>query len=128
MEDDSRDSEFDSEVGGPRVEHVGEDAIGGVVGDEFLHFVLEEVHTVMEFGGFGDVFGEEVVFVAFGEADFFRREGEGVGGDGAAGGDVLVDGFLENGGVGRGGDDGDTVAAGGEEAGHFEEWDQMSRC
>lgn len=95
LEDDPGDSEFNSEVGCPRVEHVGEDAIGGVGGDELFNFFSEEVHAGVDFGGGVDVIDVEQVFDAVGEAYLFGRERDGVGGDVVAEGGVFGDGGVE---------------------------------
>lgn len=110
-----QDSDFGGGTSDPGVEHVRDDAVGAARRDEFLDFVAEEGHAGIEFGGSFEVFGGEEVFEAWREADFGGREGDEVEG--------YAVGVMDEGGVGRGGNDGDVVAAGGEEADDLGEGD-----
>ncbi len=108
MENKSGYSETVSEVGGPRIEHVRYEAVGSVVSDKVFDLGLKEGYAVVEFASGVEVRGGEEVFKGFGEANLLGRERDSVKRDIFV---FLECGFVEEVGIGWGGDDGDIVAA-----------------
>ncbi|KAF7813717.1 hypothetical protein G2W53_034693 [Senna tora] len=115
VEEEPGDSQAGGEVGGPGVEDVGDDAVGRVLVHEVLHLGAEESHSVEDFGGGAEVVDGDEIVDAVGEADMVRREGEVVEMKGKGRSMGLEEGFAEEGGGGRGGEDGHVVTTCGEE-------------
>lgn len=124
VEGKSGDAKLFGQVIHPGEKKVGDDAIGWLL----LHEVLD---GGLEHGGGTEHLAEAVqvgdggdVFDAVGKTHLMGGELNGVEAEERVGGE----GFAEDLGVGGGGDDGDVVAASGEECGHVAERDHVTRC
>ena len=109
VEDDPRDPEALRGGFAPREDDVGDEDVRRGLGDQGLDGGLDEMRRHVDLAGGDVVGGGEEVLDAVGEADFLGGELDGVDADVVAAGSVLVDGLVEELGVGRGGDDGHVL-------------------